>query len=383
VATTNPDWTVVRTGDSGGTGEEEDEDTPVEEAGLDSPSVDTDDARADPRVTTERRGDRTTGGGAGDGDRSGDGDRASDDSGDGDAEGGDGDASTGTGVTAETLRTVSRQLSTVVDASGFDDLTVLTAGRLDGQDYAVALTVYRERGPHASFVGAFRSVMEGWQAVSDHHAVLPVYDWSPRPRPWAAVEYAGGSLATHGDPANPLWTALELTGAVTYAHQQGVVHGAIDPGNVVYRDVELDGTDRQPLLTNVGVASLPGEVADSNDEGTMGPTPRGIDPRYAAPEHWNDEYGPVDAATDVYCLGGLLFRLVTGDHPYTGDSRAIRESVLSDVSVTDSVDQDLPDPLERVLRKATARRKIKRYETVQAFERELQGVDRQADGGQG
>jgi hypothetical protein len=382
------DWAVARTGDApesedDGDGDERDRpDSAATHAGDDAAG------RVDPRVTTERRGDRTTGSGASDGDR------RDDDPGDGAAERRGRDASTGPGVTAETLRTVSRRLSTVVQASEFDDLTVLSegrrdrygdvyraAGRLDGSDYAVALTVYRERGTHASFVAAFRRVMAAWRELSDHRAVLPVYAWSPRPRPWAAIEYAGGPLATHGDPARPLWTVLELASALAHAHQHGVVHGAVDPGNVVYRDVEFDGTDRQPLLTNFGVASLPDETERVTGTETQANRPWGVDPRYAAPEHYDEDYGRVDGATDVYCLGALCYRLVTGEHPYSGDTAAVRERVLSGPRpLPGRVDPDLPDALDDVLRKATAKPKIKRYETVTAFERELRGVASETGG---
>jgi len=296
------------------------------------------------------------------------------------------------GVTTATLRAVSRRLSEIVAATEFDDLTVLTegrrdrygvvyraAGRMDTEDYAVALRVYRLPTDRGSFVAGFRTVAERWQAVDDHRAVLPVYDWGARPRPWAAVEYAGDSLATRASPPDePLWTVLELASAVAHAHQRGLVHGAIDPGNVVYRDAVID-TDarRQPLLTNPGIATLSG--ARPAGDGRLGgderdrAEPGGLDPRYAAPEHYDESYGRVDAATDVYGLGALLCRLCTDQHPYTGDAATVRGKVLSDGAPEPRrVNPDLPDSLHRVVRKATATRKLKRYETVRAFKRELE-----------
>jgi len=302
-----------------------------------------------------------------------------------------GDTATTPGVTTVTLRAVSRRLSEIVERSKFDELTVLTegrrdrygavyrtAGRLDGEEYAVGLTVYRLPEDHESFVAGFRTVAERWQEAGSHRAVLPVYDWNVHPRPWAAVEHTGDSLATRSDPpSEPLWTVIELAAAVAHAHQHGLVHGAIDPGNVRYRDAVLDDSRRQPLLSSPGIATLSGagpagSAPGDGERSDERPRPGGLDPRYAAPEHYDDSYGRVDGSTDVYGLGALLFRLCTDHHPYTGDAGTVRGKVLSEGAPQPRrVNPDLPDSLHRVVRKATATRKLKRYETVTAFEREL------------
>jgi hypothetical protein len=297
----------------------------------------------------------------------------------------------GPGTTRVTLRAVSRRLSEIVATSEFDELTVLTEGRRDrhgvvyrsaarkdSEEYAVALTVYRLPADHESFVAGFRTAMDRWEAADAHRSILSVYDWSARPRPWAAVEYAGESLATRSDPpSDPLWTAIELASGVAHAHQQGLVHGALDPGTVRYRDAVVDESERrQPLLSNPQIATLsrtlPGSDRSQSSDGPDGADPGGVDPRYAAPEHYDDSYGRVDASTDVYGLGALLFRLCTDHHPYTGDAGTVRGKVLSDGAPDPRrVNPELPDSLHRIIRKATATRKLKRYETVTAFEREL------------
>jgi hypothetical protein len=281
------------------------------------------------------------------------------------------------GVTSGTLQLVSKRLSAVIQRSRFDDLSVLderrrgrygdvcrTAGTVDGEQRAVALTVYRLPDDRTGFVDGFRAAMADWSEVDDHETVLPVYDWGARPRPWATVEYADVTLAAReDDPRDPLWTALQLTEAVGYAHQHGVVHGAVDPGNVVYRDdVLTDDERRRPLLSNVALAAATGIDRPG----------RGVDPRYAAPEHYDDRFGRVDHATDVYGLGAVLFRLCTGKHPYDGDPADVRERVLGDGTLTPTdVDADLPGNIDRVVRKATATRKLTRYETVTNLAREL------------
>lgn len=316
-----------------------------------------------------------------DGDESDDGGRATGEDGHERATGGT-DAPDGDGdITSGTLQVVSRRLSELIERSRFDDLSVLTerrrgrhgdvyrtAGSIDGDRQAVALTVYRLPDDRRAFVGGFGSAMSDWADVDDHESVLSVYDWDVRPRPWAAVDYADATLATReDDPADPMWTVLELVEAVGYAHQHGVVHGAVDPGNVAYRDdVLTEGERQRPLLANVGLAT---------HTGTASPD-QGVDPRYAAPEHYDDRFGRVDHATDVYGLGVVLYRLVTGEHPYDGDADAVRERVTAaGTPAPTDVDDDLPAQLDKVVRKATATEKLRRYETVTNLARELRSID--------
>jgi len=145
-----------------------------------------------------------------------------------------------------------------------------------------------------------------------------------------------------------------------------VVHGAVDPGNVAYRnDALVEMAEQRPLLTNVGLAAATG----TSSPGT------GVDPRYAAPEHYDDRFGRVDHATDVYGLGVVLYRLCTGEHPYDGNPHEIRERVVGNGSLEPSaIDPGMPPKLDQVIRKATATRKLQRYETVNTLRGELRAI---------
>lgn len=374
-----------------------------------------------PRVHTDRQTDRrgpagaeTDGRGADVGAAAG-GDRASDDGTDrGDREAADsengtdeavgGDGATGGGTTGETdaargdadgegreltrgdLTAVARRLSVVTERSRFDDLTVLTDGRRDrfgdryravgvedGAQIPLSLAVFRlpdGAAEDGTFVRSFRRTMDGWTGVDDHASVLTVHDWGVRPRPWATVEYAGSSLADRDryPLADAVATAVDVADALAHAHQYGVVHGALDPETVVYPGGLLTETDRQrPRVTAPGLATTYAEYQS---------LARFLDPRYAAPEHYAERYGRVDNATDVYGVGALLYRLVTGEAPYDGRPEEIRTGVCADrAPLPSEVDPDLPAALDRVVRKATAARKLTRYETVNNLRRELRGID--------
>lgn len=272
----------------------------------------------------------------------------------------------------ETRTVATQRLGEVVADSAFDDLTVLSDGRrgrlsdayraaatVGGERRAVTLQIYRLPEDRESFVGGLAAALGAWADVDDHPGVRTVHDWGRRPRPWAALSYAEGTLTEGGsDPADPLGTAVEVAEAVAHAHRGGVVHGAIDPAAVAYPDT---GIEAIPLLTGLGVATETGY----DDPGV------GVDPRYAAPEHVDDDRGAVDGATDVYGLGLLVYGLCTGRHPPTDDA-GLRD-FERDLTPTDR-DPALPGALDSVVGKATATEKIRRYETVTRLASDLRAV---------
>jgi len=307
------------------------------------------------------------------------GDESADDTGEGRPD----DDSETPSLTRGRLTLVERRLSDVVAESRFDDLNVLSdrqpdrfgdcyraVGTRDGEDVPLTLSVFQvPEGDGTGFAESFRRAMASWVGVDDHESILTVHDWAVRPRPWATLEHTASSLADRDalPPDEAVATAVEVADAVGSAHQHGVVHGALDPRTVAYSDTTLTDTERgRPRVTAFGLARV---YANYQALAAF------LDPSYAAPEHYAGRFGRVDHATDVYALGALLYRLVTGEPPYGGRPDEIRAGVLSDREpVPSDVDPDLPAGLDQVVRKAMATQKLTRYETVTHFRRELGGI---------
>src|SRR5262245_10234250 len=99
----------------------------------------------------------------------------------------------------------------------------------------------------------------------------------------------------------------KLARAVHYAHQHGIIHRDIKPGNIL-----LD-TKGEPHLTDFGVARL----LETENDATCTIEVSGT-PSYMAPEQAHANNGHVSSATDVYGLGAVLYQLIAGQPPFTG-----------------------------------------------------------------
>lgn len=273
------------------------------------------------------------------------------------------------------------RLSAIVEASRFDDLMVLSGRTRDryadfsrvlavegSAERALALRLFhRPREDRDSFVTDLEDALDAWRAVGDHPGVVTVFDAGSQPRPWAATEPVVESLADRGarfPPEAAVSLALDLAEALSYVHQHGVIHGGLDPGNVALPATEAD-VARTGALDNVGLLGVYRWYV----------TPATcLDPRYAAPEYYDRGFGRVDHATDVYHLGAVLYRLLTGRPPVDGPFGEIRESVMEDPPPNPATVVDLPDSLARIVTKAMAKPVLRRYETINDLRGDLEGV---------
>lgn len=95
-----------------------------------------------------------------------------------------------------------------------------------------------------------------------------------------------------------------LARALHYAHEQGVIHCDVKPGNIL---IDSHG---EPHLTDFGIARLLDQEGQLTKSGVIG------SPRYMAPEQASGRRGEVTAATDIYGLGVVLYELLTGQPPF-------------------------------------------------------------------
>ena len=245
----------------------------------------------------------------------------------------------------------------------------------------------------------------------EHPNVVPLYMSGVNPetrRPFYAMRFLGkrtlseaieeyhAKLAT--DVAEPLDlhrllnSFLKVCQAIAYAHSRGVIHRDLKPENVV-----LDNFD-QVLVLDWGLAkmesegelamrlTMQGDVADASLSATLDGDIVGT-PLYMAPEQAAGDLEKVDARTDVYGLGAILFAILTGVAPHQ-NSNVSRDGKLRVKDFLDSiVSSETPSPrnlnsavskdLEAICMRAMAKEKYARYgdvtELAAAVERWIAG----------
>ena len=156
--------------------------------------------------------------------------------------------------------------------------------------------------------------------------------------------------------------ASKVAGALQHAHEHGVIHRDIKPGNILLQDGE-------PVVADFGIALAVG-AAGSNRL-----TETGLSlgtPYYMSPEQATGDQA-VGASTDTYALGSVLYEMLTGDPPYMGSTaQAVLGQIISakPISATEKR-PSIPANVDAAVRKALEKLPADRFSSAQDFVRAL------------
>jgi serine/threonine protein kinase len=156
---------------------------------------------------------------------------------------------------------------------------------------------------------------------------------------------------------------VAIAGAVHYAHQRGVIHRDLKPGNVL---LDRDG---QPRITDFGLAKRLEAGPDLTASGQILGTPS-----YMPPEQASGGSQPIGPAADIYALGAILYCLLTGRPPFQAASgmEVVRQVLEQEPIAPRQLDRSIPLDLETICLKCLHKEPSRRYATAQRLAEELE-----------
>jgi serine/threonine-protein kinase len=148
----------------------------------------------------------------------------------------------------------------------------------------------------------------------------------------------------------------QISGALDYAHKQGVIHRDIKPDNV------LMDSEGHPLLADFGIVKLTETTSNLTGTGGLIGTPAYMSPEQA-------QGNPVDERTDIYSLGIVTYEMLTGRQPYKSDTamQVVLMHINAPVPLLSDAAENVSPELDAVMRRVLAKHPEDRYSTAMEF----------------
>jgi serine/threonine-protein kinase len=223
-----------------------------------------------------------------------------------------------------------------------------------------------------SFYLRFRREAQNAAALN-HPAIVAVYDTGEAetasgPLPYIVMEYVNGVTLrdiVHTDGPMPPQRAIEVIAdacqALNFSHQHGIIHRDVKPANIMI------STTNAVKVMDFGIARA---IADSGNSVTQTAAVIGT-AQYLSPEQARGD--AVDARSDVYSLGCVLYEILTGEPPFIGDSpvAVAYQHVREDPIPPSQRHEGISAELDAVVLKALAKNPDNRYQTAAEMRADL------------
>lgn len=163
-------------------------------------------------------------------------------------------------------------------------------------------------------------------------------------------------------PARSVHIMKQLTSAISNAHENQIIHRDVKPQNVL---IDEQGNVK---VTDFGIATMISATTLTKTNSVLGTV------HYLSPEQARG--GAATKKSDIYALGIVLYELLTGELPFSGESAVsiALKHLQSDTPSVRDFDASIPQALENVILKATAKDPNHRYDSVEEMEKDLETV---------
>lgn len=268
------------------------------------------------------------------------------------------------------------RLERLVGRGGMADVFVAADTKLDRVVAVKLLHVSLAEQP--SFRTRFRQEAHA-AARMNHPNIVRVYDAGEAsfpdhetPQPFLVMEYVEGTLLkdliSDGpvDQAEAIRVTEQILSALEYSHRQGIVHRDVKPGNIII------ASDGRVKVADFGIARA---IFDDSQSLAQTTTILGT-AAYFSPEQARGEV--VDARSDVYSAGVVLFEMLTGIPPFRGESPvAVAYLHISEAPVApSSLNPQVSPAVDVVVARALTKNKSERYSSAEEFREDLETAGR-------
>jgi len=195
----------------------------------------------------------------------------------------------------------------------------------------------------------------------NHPNIVQIFDWGIEDEPYFVMEYIEGNTLTSIiakkraiSLSDILFIGAQVSSGLHAAHQKGLVHRDIKPGNIM---ITPDGKVK---VTDFGIVSLQNEESDITKTGSILGTASYISPEQAQGK-------PVSIESDLYSLGTVLYELITGKAPFSGDSpiSTATKHLTEKPEKPSLFRQDLPKGVETAILKLLEKATYDRFKSAE------------------
>lgn len=233
------------------------------------------------------------------------------------------------------------------------------------RDVAIKVLRYDFKDDQAAIRRFRREVTASTELV--HPNIVPIYDIGGDDYPYLVMKYVDGpNLMDYINANHPLAyqrtidIMQEILSGVAYAHSKGVIHRDLKPQNILMSE------NQHAMITDFGIAVALRQQSITQTNSVLGSV------QYIAPEQAKGSMA--SRQSDIYSLGIILYQMLSNELPFDGESAVsiALKHFQEPMPSLKEIDDNIPQALENVVLKATAKDPRQRYQTAQEMSDDLQ-----------